>query len=182
MTEMNASGEEVHHSPDDLLHIRPADSADVALLARLIRESHQDVAVTFGLNGTNCPKHPSFCTEDWITADLARGEKYFILSQNDEPAGCVAYERPKGARELVYLNRLSVLPSYRRRGFGSRLVRFILDLARRESIRTVSIGVIGEHTALLSWYGKLGFIYRETKRFPHLPFSVAYLNYEIADV
>ena len=154
-------------------HIRPAGPADTSLLVMLIRESHRDVAVQFGLNGTNCPKHPSFCTEDWIRADLARGEKYFILSSNDKPAGCVAYEKPSAA--LAYLNRLSVLPPYRRKGYGAELVRFVLDLARRDSVRTLSIGVIGEHTALLEWYGKLGFSYRETKRFPHLPFSVTYM-------
>ena len=158
-------------------HIRAAGPADTSLLVMLIRESHRDVAVQFGLNGTNCPKHPSFCTEDWLAADFARGEKYFVLYNNEEPAGCVAYEKPSAA--LAYLNRLSVLPPYRRKGYGAELVRFILDLARRDSVKTLSIGVIGEHTALLKWYGKLGFVYLETKRFPHLPFSVTYMSHVV---
>jgi len=157
--------------------IRPAGPADTSLLAKLIRESHTDVAVQFGLSGTNCPKHPSFCSEDWIAADFARGEKYFILFSNEEPVGCVAYEKPSAA--LAYLNRLSVLPPYRRRGCGAELVGFVLELARRDSVKTLSIGVIGEHTALLKWYGKLGFVYRETKRFPHLPFSVTYMSHAV---
>ncbi len=154
--------------------IRPAGPGDAALLAGLIRESHRDVAVRFGLSGANCPKHPSFCTEDWIRADFDRGEKYFILFRGQEPAGCVAYEKPKAV--LAYLNRLSVLPAYRRRGYGTELVRFVLDLARRDSVKTVSIGVIGESIELRQWYGKLGFAYEKTKRFPHLPFSVTYMS------
>lgn len=164
-------------SPSPHHRIRPACPADTALLVKLIRESHRDVAVQFGLSGTNCPKHPSFCTEDWIAADFARGEKYFILANNEEPVGCVAYEKPSAT--LAYLNRLSVLPPHRRKGYGAELVRFILELARRDSVGTLSIGVIGEHTALLKWYGKLGFVYRETKRFPHLPFSVTYMSHAV---
>jgi hypothetical protein len=41
------------------------------------------------------------------------------------------------------------------------------------------IGVIGEHTELQRWYRKLGFKDGETKRFPHLPFSVKYMAYAL---
>jgi hypothetical protein len=43
----------------------------------------------------------------------------------------------------------------------------------------ISIGVIGEHVDLQRWYSKLGFEPGETKRFPHLPFSVTYMAYAI---
>lgn len=158
-------------------HIRPAGQFDISLLADLIRESHRDVAIQFGLSNSNCPKHPSFCTEDWITADFVRGERYFILGKNEESAGCVAFLKPKAS--LGYLNRLSVLPPHRRQGCGTRLVNFIIELARRESVETLSIGVIGEHTALLNWYGKLGFTFEKNKRFPHLPFSVTHMSYGV---
>jgi hypothetical protein len=46
-------------------------------------------------------------------------------------------------------------------------------------VQTISIGVIGEHTELQRWYRKLGFKDGETKRFPHLPFSVKYMAYAL---
>ena len=154
--------------------IREAGAQDLATLAQLVRESNKDVAVTFGLTADNCPKHTSLCTEDWVRADFARGERYFILEDRGAPVACVAYENPSPG--LAYLNRLSVLPAYRRRGVGERLVGHIVDLARAASIATISIGVIGEHGELQRWYRKLGFVDGETRRFAHLPFTVKYMS------
>lgn len=157
--------------------IREATSDDIATIATIISESNKDVAVRFGLTGANCPKHPSFCTAGWVEADLARGERYFVLEENTRPIACVAYEKP--GEGIAYLNRLSVLPEHRRRGLGARLVGHIVDLARADSIHTISIGVIGEHEDLQRWYRKLGFVDGEIKRFPHLPFSVKYMSFNI---
>lgn len=159
----------------------PDDSATIAML---VSKANRDVAVTFGLNDVNCPKHPSFCTEDWIRADFARGERYFILEEDSEPIGCVAYETPNiefaeiaEIAEIAYLNRLSVLPEHRNRGVGDCLVKHVFEYARSSAIKTISIGVIGEHAELQRWYRNLGFVDGETKRFPHLPFSVKYMTY-----
>jgi N-acetylglutamate synthase-like GNAT family acetyltransferase len=149
------------------MQIREATTQDLGLLAMLVSESNKDVALKFGLNSDNCPKHPSFCTEAWVKADLARGERYFLLQYEETAVGCVAYERPN--EEVAYLNRLSVLPAHRTKGTGTRLVHFILELARSSAAKTVSIGVIGEHTDLQRWYEKLGFTSGELKRFGLAP-------------
>jgi hypothetical protein len=70
--------------------IRPAELADSETLAMLIREANKDVAIAFGLNAQNCPKHPSFCTDSWIEADVQRGERYFIFHAGPIPVACVA--------------------------------------------------------------------------------------------
>jgi ribosomal protein S18 acetylase RimI-like enzyme len=150
-----------------------ATAADAATIARIVSASNRDVALAFGLDADNCPKHPSFCTPARVDADLQRGETYFLLAQGGDPVACVAYETPNA--EVAYLNRLSVLPAARRQGLGERLVAHILERARSDARKTVSIGVIGEHAALQDWYRKQGFSDGETKRFPHLPFSVKYM-------
>lgn len=157
--------------------IREAFESDAAALARIIGEANKDVAIRFGLDAGNCAKHPSFCTADWIRADLARGERYFIFAEGDMPIACVAYETP--SEKVAYLNRLSVLPAYRRRGIGALLVAHVIELARAASIPAISIGVIGEHDDLQRWYRKQGFVDGEVKRFPHLPFSVRYMTYAV---
>jgi diamine N-acetyltransferase len=154
-------------------NIRMAGVADTLTLARLVSEANKDVALRFGLNAQNCPKHPSFCTEAWIESDLARGERYFILEEGGAAIGCAAYERPGPGR--AYLNRLSVLPGYRNQGAGARLVQHIIQMASADSVQSISIGVIGEHAELKRWYESQGFISGEIKQFPHLPFSVQYM-------
>ena len=159
------------------MQIREANPDDFATIAMLVSQSNRDVAQKFGLDAGNCPKHPSFYTADWVKNDFARGERYFILEEDADPIACVAYETPSST--LAYLNRLSVLPVHRRRGLGTRLVEHVIALARSAAIQTISIGVIGEHSELQHWYRGLGFVAGETKRFPHLPFSVHYMTYAV---
>ena len=159
--------------------IRPATESDASVLSMLIAQSNKDVAEQFGITEANCPKHPSFCTPEWLAHDFARGELYFIAYRNGEPIACVATEYPSS--EVAYLNRLAVLPAHRRRGVGRELVLHVLDRAKEKGSRTVSIGVIGEHVALQNWYSGLGFVSGETKQFPHLPFSVKYMAYALTD-
>lgn len=160
-----------------VMEIRKATSEDAGIVAVLVSESNKEVASKFGLTFDNCPKHPSLCNEKWIKADLDRGEQYFILEEASTAIGCVAYERPDD--DVVYLNRLSVLPPYRARGFGAKLVQYIIQLSRSTSAKTISIGIIGEHIELRDWYTNLGFKSGELKRFPHLPFTVQYMAYNI---
>ena len=161
-----------------MARIVEATRKDAPTIARLVAESNRDVARQFGLDAGNCPKHPSFCTPDWVRADFERGETYALLLEDDTAVACVAYESP--SPQLAYLNRLSVLPAARRRGHGERLVAHVLARARADAKSSVSIGVIGEHLALQTWYRKLGFLDGQTKRFAHLPFSVTYMAHALA--
>jgi len=162
------------------MHIRTTTRADGELLARLISASNRDVAIRFRLDAESCPKHPSFCTAAWVAADIQRGARYFIIERDGEAVGCVAYE--DGGEGTAYLNRLSVLPAWRRRGAGERLVRHVIELARSSGIGTVSIGIIAAHAELKNWYLGMGFTEGETKTFPHLPFAVSYLTYAVHDL
>lgn len=159
------------------MQILPASLTTAPLLARLIAEANRDVAVQFHLTRENCPKHPSFCEPAWIEADTAHGESYFIAYLEEKPVGCVAVEFPRA--DTAYLNRLAVLPAYRRQGIGAALIRFVLDLAQQRGVQRVSIGIIGKSDKLQHWYEALGFVPGESKCFAHLPFSVRYMAFHI---
>lgn len=143
----------------------------------LIRNAHKDVAKRFALRADNCPKHPSNCTDQWIENDFERGVVYYLAEIDGVPAGCVALEH--AAAELGYLERLSVLPRYRKKGLGMKLTRYLFERARQSGIRTIGIGIIAQFTELKNWYEKIGFIPGETKTFPHLPFQVLLMRYTL---
>lgn len=157
--------------------IKDALPNDLTIIALLIRNSHEDVAAKFGLTLKNCPKHPSFCTEDWVKADVSQGKRYFIAQENVEPIGCVAYESSDG--RVAHLNRLSVLPTFRKRGIGTCLVEHVIRHAHFAAIQVISIGIIADYTELQCWYQKFGFKESEIKQFSHLPFSVKYMTLSI---
>lgn len=157
--------------------IREAVSADKKVLTRIIRDSFRDVAERFSLTPQNCPRHPSNYTVGWIEADMIRGVEYFILSQKDQPVGCVGLERP--GPDLCYLERLSVLPRNRHKGFGRALARHVMELAKAGETNKISIGIIANQTELADWYADLGFVTVGTKTFPQLPFEVLFMEFAI---
>lgn len=159
------------------MSITRAESENAELLASIVSLSNKDVAQQFGLTQINNPKHPSFYTPNWVLSDFERGEEYFIFNTEGVGVGCVAFESPDP--NTTYLNRLSVLPTHRRQGIGESLVKYIIEYSKSKKISNVSIGIIADHMKLKEWYLKLGFVEVETKRFPHLPFEVTYLNFPI---
>jgi ribosomal protein S18 acetylase RimI-like enzyme len=159
------------------VHVRSARADEEFLLSRLVRDSYRDVARRFGLTPQNCSKHPSNCTKAWIRGDLARGVAYFIVEDGGAPCGCVALE--KAGDGTCYLERLAVLPAYRRRGFGNALVEHVLGMARAMKAREVGIGIIAAQVELQAWYGRIGFLEGQTQSFPHLPFLVRFMTHRL---
>jgi N-acetylglutamate synthase-like GNAT family acetyltransferase len=157
--------------------IRKATIGDVSVLTDVIRRAFRDVADRFGLTAENCPKHPSNCEREWIESDLARGVAYFVLAEQGRPCGCVAVEA--ATDDTCYLERLAVLPQRRNAGFGRRLVERALREAWSARSSVVSVGIIARHHELREWYRRLGFAEAGLQRFPHLPFEVAFLRYDL---
>lgn len=158
--------------------IKEATLNDREVIVKIIRDSFRDVAYRFSLTKDNCPKHPSNCESSWIETDISRGVKYFILYADKKPTGCVGIENP--STDVCYLERLSVLPEMRGKHFGIRLVQHVLECAASKGAIKVSVGIIAEQTELKEWYKKLGFVEMQTKSFPHLPFKVCLMEYEIS--
>ena len=154
--------------------IREANIEDSEILAEIISESFKDVAQRFLLTPENCPKHPSNYTASWVESDFERGVRYFILYQDNTPVGCAGLEIP--GQDVCYLERLSVLPEMRGNHFGVDLFRHTINCAESNGISKVSIGIIDEQADLKEWYRNLGFIVTGTKSFPHLPFTVCFME------
>lgn len=157
--------------------IRKAKKADIDVLVTLLRSSFRDVAEKFGITEENNPRSLAFCTNERIENDLEKDLTYYILEKDGRPCGCVALERAKPG--LCYLMRLAVLPGYRGKGYGKMLVQHIFEKARATGARRVEIAMISKDSKLKKWYKKLGFIQKGTKKYDHLPFTVAFMYREI---
>jgi len=157
--------------------LRSATGDDVDALTDVIRRSFRDVAERFALTPENCPTHPSNCRRGWIESDFVRGVRYYLLSAEGSPCGCVAVETAEAG--TCYLERLAVLPEHRRQGFGRRLVERALRDARSAGASSVSVGIIAAHLELREWYRRLRFTAAGEARFAHLPFEVAFLRFDI---
>lgn len=159
------------------LKILNATIKDAEILSDLIGTSYRDVAKRFNLTTDNCPKHPSNCNRDWILFDFDRGVQYYILKDNKTPVGCVAME--KADDKTIYMERLSILPQFRHRGLGKKLVQFNIKKAEEVKVTRVGIGIIEEQEDLKTWYESLNFIPIGTKKFDHLPFTVGFMEFSV---
>ncbi|MFC1794784.1 GNAT family N-acetyltransferase [Planctomycetota bacterium] len=157
--------------------IRQANKADIDVLVTLLRRSFRDVAKRFGITEKNNPGSLAFCTNDRVENDLKKDLTYYVLEKDGRPCGCVALERAKPG--VCYLMRLAVLPGHRGKGYGKMLVHHILEKAHTTGARRVEIAMISKDRKLKNWYKKLSFIQKSTKKFDHLPFTVAFMYREI---
>ena len=157
--------------------IRNAINDDIPLLTNLIRTAFRDVAERFNLTPENCPTHPSNCTTEWVKSALKKGIKYYILETEKSPCGCIALEQARP--DVWYLERLAVLPQFRKKGLGETMVNHAIDETRKLGAQHIEIGIISDHIELREWYKKLGFSVKSETRFEHLPFIVTFMSREL---
>ena len=77
------------------------------------------------------------------------------------------------------LNNLAVLPQYRHRGIGKRLLEHSYTAAKRMGCHTMIIGIVEENAALRKWYEANGAIHIGTRKFDFFPFTCGYLKRDL---
>ena len=165
-------------SPDKSTIREITDPTEFAASAKVIRESFKTVAQELGLTRENAPNHPSFFTVARLKEMKKRNAAFFGLFLRDRQIGFIAVE-PAG-EGVFYIERLAVLPAYRHGGNGAKLVGFAIDYIRKNKGKKVALGMINEQTGLKDWYKKLGFREVSTQKFPHLPFTVCFMERDTA--
>ena len=158
----------------DNWNVRRAAIAESGLIADLIALSFRDVAERFGLDGENCPSHPSRITRDRVEGGFALGTQMLLALDGTCLCGCVGLRRPVAG--VSTLEKLAVAPAFRRRGLGRLLVNEAFSLARERGAAHVEIGIIAKQHDLRVWYEVQGFRAVRSAHFEKLPFEVLYLQ------
>ncbi|GAA0578111.1 GNAT family N-acetyltransferase [Rhizomicrobium electricum] len=156
------------------IEIRAAAPDDAEQLAALIAAAFEDVADRFGLTRENCPGHTSFITADEVRRGMGFGNRYFMGFSGDAMCGAIAFRLPKNGNSMI--EKVAVLPSFRHRGIGWRLVEHALAEARQCGADLAEIGIIADHTELRAWYERIGFRVTRQAHYEQLPFEVLHLQ------
>jgi len=151
---------------------------DLEESVRIVREAFLTVARDFDLTEENSSTNPAFMTFERLRKSKDKGVKFFGLFENDMQIGFVAIEKANSV--LFYLEHLAVLPAYRHRGHGRRILDFVFDYVGKNGGAKVSIGIIEKNTILRDWYRSYGFADTSTRRFKHLPFTVLFMEKRVA--
>lgn len=145
--------------------------------AKVIRAAFETVADEFDFTPENNPNHGAFMQADKLLDDYNRGIKMFGLHTGGVQVGFIAVKQKNEA--LYYFEKLAVLPSYRRHGYGRLLLDHACEYIREAGGGRVSIAVINENTSLKNWYLQYGFVQTSLKDFEHLSFTVCYMTLDI---
>jgi len=141
---------------------------------RVIRDSFITVANEFNLTKENAPTNPAFIEMETLQAIKQQGIEMYGAYIDNNIIGFVAIE--KSSEDLYYIEKLAVLPEYRHKGYGARLIDFVVETVKKAGGKKISIGIINENKVLKDWYIRNGFSVTGIKKFSHLPFNVCFLE------
>ncbi|PKM63273.1 MAG: GNAT family N-acetyltransferase [Firmicutes bacterium HGW-Firmicutes-21] len=143
----------------------------------VIHKSFATVAQEFGLTEENCSKHTSFMKMERLRAVFESKCPMFGYFVGTELVGYVSLSKKD---DVAYeIHNLAVLPEYRHSGIGSALIEHCKTVARHLGGKKITLGIIEENTKLKNWYIKNGFVHTGTMLFPHLPFTVGFMETEV---
>jgi diamine N-acetyltransferase len=151
-----------------------ANEKEIENSVKIIADSFQTVAIEFKLTKDNCPTHPSLVTLKQLNEMKRKGLKLSGLFEGDVQVGFAAVEKKK--HKVFNLEKLSVLPEYRHKGYGGKLVEFAEEYVKNAGGEKLSIGIINEHAVLKKWYEAKGFKETSIVKFEQLPFTVCFME------
>lgn len=154
--------------------IREVRFDELDAFAEIIRQSFATVAADFGFTEHNCPTNGAFIRTERLVSDWSRGDLMAGLFADGEPAGFVQLAQQNDS--VFELGKLAVLPQQRHAGYGHSLLDWAQNAVRDRGGRKITIGIIEENTVLKNWYQAYGFVHTGTQVFPHLPFTVGFME------
>ena len=159
--------------------IRDISREEIPECARVIRESFMTVADEFGITPENGGHFTAFATTPERLIYHLESEKRVMRAyfDGDRIAGYYSLLMQDGGE--CELGNLCVLPEYRHRDIGSRLLDDAAAKAKENGRTKINIGIVEENKMLRDWYESKGFVHIGTKKFDFFPFTCGYMEKKI---
>ena len=154
-------------------------SNDLSAIVQVLRVSHGTVATDFGFTKDSNPTNNAFINESTLRAQLNKGIDLYAMLLDNKLIGCIAIEKSSREKDTFYIEKVSVVPEFRNKGFGVKLMDFATSKIKGLEGKSISIALIDSNTKLKNWYCSQGFKETGTKDFEHLPFRVCFMNKQI---
>lgn len=156
--------------------IRQIIEPELALCVEVIRKSFLTVAEELGFTEEDAPRFTAFATtEDRLRHQLLQEKRpMYGFFEGSVLAGY--YSLSLRERDACELNNLCVLPAYRHKGIGGRLLDHAFQTAKALGCGCMEIGIVEENQVLRRWYEANGFLHIGTKKFDFFPFTCGYMK------
>lgn len=142
---------------------------------KVIRESFLTVAEEFNFTVDNAPRFTAFATtEDRISWHL-HGEHRPMYAYYENGKIIGYYSLALQDSNECELNNLCVLPAFRHKGIGAKLLTHAFQVAKEQGLTKMNIGIVEENKRLRDWYETFGFVHTGTEKFEFFPFTCGYM-------
>ncbi|MCM1049492.1 MAG: GNAT family N-acetyltransferase [Clostridiales bacterium] len=159
--------------------IKQIHEKDIAECVNVIKESFLTVADEFGFTVDNAPRFTAFATtEDRLLYQL-KNEHRLMFAYYDDSKIIGYYSLTLQGNNECELNNLCVIPQYRHKHIGARLLEDSYIKAKEMSCQKINIGIVEENAVLRKWYEENGFIHIGTKKFDFFPFTCGYMKRDL---
>ena len=159
--------------------IRRMSMEEIPDCVNVIRNAFKTVADEFGFTEENAPRFTAFATDENRLGYQFCIEKkpMFVYLHQGSIVGYYSLAFLENGN--VELNNLSVLPEYRHRCIGEKLLEDAKEQAKKFGKEKIEIGIVEENVKLRKWYEQLGFIHTGTKKYDFFPFTCGYMEKSI---
>ena len=159
--------------------VREMAQEEIPECTDVICRSFLTVADKFGFTPENAPRFTAFATDElrlWYHFAMEKRPMY-VYALHGKIVGY--YSLCPGEDGCAELNNLAVLPEFRHRGIGERLLKDCFDRALLLRQHKVRIGIVEENTVLRQWYESFGFVHTGTRKFDFFPFTCGYMEKDL---
>jgi N-acetylglutamate synthase-like GNAT family acetyltransferase len=148
---------------------------EIELATKIINKSFLTVALEFNFTQENAPTFPAYITAATIENQIQCGLKLFIYEDNGIGVGCIGVSYSNESNSFK-AERLAVIPEYRHRGIGQKMMDFIEKKVKEECGSSVFVEIVNENIKLKEWYIRNNFSEVRIEKYDHLPFTVSVLE------
>jgi len=159
--------------------IRKVEQKDIKECVDVIVKSFMTVADEFGFTIENASRFTAFATtEDRLNWHMEGEHRpMYVYSENGMIMGY--YSLLQQDNDECELNNVCVLPEYRHRGIGEKLMKHAFATVAELGCKKINIGIVEENNVLKEWYASQGFIHTGIQKFDFFPFTCGYMEKNI---
>ena len=155
--------------------IRQIETKDIDRCVQVIRDSFMTVADAFGFTQENAPRFTAFATTaERLQWQYQEGRPRYVCEEDWQIVGY--YSLHLQGEQKCELNNLCVLPAYRHRQIGEKLLEHAFEQARKQECVQMFIGIVEENVQLRKWYEAHGAVHVGTEKFDFFPFTCGYME------
>ncbi|MBE3092526.1 MAG: GNAT family N-acetyltransferase [Actinobacteria bacterium] len=162
-----------------MIELKLADESYAEIVSKIIQRSFKEQAEILNISETKYPNYVAFETLDKVKSSIENGEKLVLGLKNEKIIGTVRYSLDKNINDKGYISRLAILPEYRGNSYGEILMKYAENQLKDLGVKYIELTIVAKFEKLKRFYEKQGYISKEKKLFPSLPFEVLFMEKKI---